>query len=157
VQHLSTFFRKNLKRQSDEVSLRDELEHVQAYLQIEQARFADRLQVQWQIPDAVLECRLPAFSLQPVVENAIKHGISQMLEPGCLTLTAEQRYGCLQLTVRDNAGLYQPPADKCGLGMNIVDRRIKARYGESYGVRVECEPEQFTRVLITLPTTEVPC
>jgi two-component system, LytTR family, sensor kinase len=41
--------------------------------------------------------------------------------------------------------------------MNIVDRRIKARYGESYGVRVECEPEQFTRVLITLPTMEVPC
>ncbi len=157
VQHLSTFFRKNLKRQSDEVSLRDELEHVQAYLQIEQARFADHLSVQWQIPEALLECRLLAFSLQPVVENAIKHGISQMLEPGCLTLSAEASQGVLQLVVSDNAGLYQPPADRSGLGMNIVDRRLKARYGEQYGVRVECEPGRLTRVLITLPLTEVAC
>ena len=157
VQHLSTFFRKNLKRQSDEVSLRDELEHVDAYLQIEQARFADHLQVQWQIPDSLLESRLLAFSLQPVVENAIKHGISQMLEPGCLTLSAEAAAGCLQLVVSDNAGLYQPPADRSGLGMNIVDRRIKARYGEQYGVRVECEPGLLTRVIITLPQTEVSC
>ena len=157
VQHLSTFFRKNLKRQSDEVSLRDELEHVQAYLQIEQARFADHLSVQWQIPEALLECRLLAFSLQPVVENAIKHGISQMLEPGCLTLAAEVREDYLQLVVSDNAGLYQPPADKSGLGMNIVDRRIKARYGEQYGVRVECDPGLLTRVIISLPLTEVLC
>ncbi len=157
VQHLSTFFRKNLKRQSDEVSLRDELEHVQAYLQIEQARFADHLSVQWQIPESVLECRLLAFSLQPVVENAIKHGISQMLEPGCLTLGAEAQADALQLVVSDNAGLYQPPADKSGLGMNIVDRRLKARYGEQYGVRVECEPGRLTRVIISLPLTEVLC
>ena len=157
VQHLSTFFRKNLKRQSDEVSLRDELEHVQAYLQIEQARFADHLSVQWQIPESLLECRLLAFSLQPVVENAIKHGISQMLEPGCLTLSAEASEGYLQLVVSDNAGLYQPPVDKSGLGMNIVDRRIKARYGEQYGVRVECEPGRLTRVIITLPRMEVSC
>ena len=157
VQHLSTFFRKNLKRQSDEVSLRDELEHVQAYLQIEQARFADNLSVQWQIPESLLECRLLAFSLQPVVENAIKHGISQMLEPGCLTLSAEALQGVLQLVVSDNAGLYQPPADRSGLGMNIVDRRLKARYGEQYGVRVECEPGRLTRVIITLPLTEVAC
>lgn len=157
VQHLSTFFRKNLKRQSDEVSLRDELEHVQAYLQIEQARFADHLSVQWQIPEPLLECRLLAFSLQPVVENAIKHGISQMLEPGCLTLSAEALQGVLQLVVSDNAGLYQPPADRSALGMNIVDRRLKARYGEQYGVRVECEPGRLTRVIITLPLTEVAC
>jgi len=113
--------------------------------------------VQWQIPEALLECRLLAFSLQPVVENAIKHGISQMLEPGCLTLAAEVREDYLQLVVSDNAGLYQPPADKSGLGMNIVDRRIKARYGEQYGVRVECEPQRLTRVIITLPLTEVLC
>ncbi len=157
VQHLSTFFRKNLKRQSDEVSLRDELEHVQAYLQIEQARFADHLRVQWQIPEALLESRLLAFSLQPVVENAIKHGISQMLEPGCLTLSAGASAGRLLLEVSDNAGLYRPPADRSGLGMNIVDRRLKARYGEQYGVRVECEPGLLTRVIITLPLTEVSC
>lgn len=80
-----------------------------------------------------------------------------MLEPGCLTLSAEALQGVLQLVVSDNAGLYQPPADRSGLGMNIVDRRLKARYGEQYGVRVECEPGRLTRVIITLPLTEVPC
>ena len=65
----------------DEVTLADELEHVNAYLHIEQARFAEHLSVQIQIPEPLLEYRLPTFSLQPIVENAIKHGISQMFEP----------------------------------------------------------------------------
>ncbi|WP_204277231.1 histidine kinase, partial [Klebsiella aerogenes] len=70
----STFFRKNLKRSDDEVSLADEIEHVNAYLQIEKARFADRLEIAVSLPEALLAARLPAFSLQPIVENAIKHG-----------------------------------------------------------------------------------
>ena len=107
VHHLSTFFRKNLKRQGDEVTLADELEHVNAYLHIEQARFAEHLSVQIQIPEPLLEYRLPTFSLQPIVENAIKHGISQMFEPGRLTLTARQEGEQLVLEVEDNAGLYQ--------------------------------------------------
>ncbi len=151
VQHLSTFFRKNLKRQSDEVTLGDELEHVEAYLHIEQVRFADRLRVSRQIPDALRECRVPAFSLQPVVENAVKHGISQLLGPGELTLQASAHDGCLLLQVSDNAGLYRPPSEKGGLGISIVDRRIKARYGASYGLDVYCEPEVLTRVSIRLP------
>ncbi|WP_422775265.1 sensor histidine kinase, partial [Pseudomonas aeruginosa] len=76
VQSLSTFFRKNLKRSDDEVSLADEIEHVNAYLQIEKARFADRLEIAVSLPEALLAVRLPAFSLQPIVENAIKHGTS---------------------------------------------------------------------------------
>ncbi len=77
VHHLSTFFRKNLKRPGDEVTLADELEHVNAYLHIEQARFAEHLSVQIQISRAA--AGVPAARLspcQPIVENAIKHGIS---------------------------------------------------------------------------------
>ncbi|MFQ2226974.1 sensor histidine kinase [Aeromonas hydrophila] len=157
VHHLSTFFRKNLKRQGDEVTLADELEHVNAYLHIEQARFAEHLSVQIQIPEPLLEYRLPTFSLQPIVENAIKHGISQMFEPGRLTLTARQEGEQLVLEVEDNAGLYQAKREESGLGMNIVDRRIKARYGAEYGVTIHCEPHQSTRVRITLPLQESPC
>ncbi|AGM45286.1 sensor protein LytS [Aeromonas hydrophila ML09-119] len=157
VHHLSTFFRKNLKRQGDEVTLADELEHVNAYLHIEQARFAEHLSVQIQIPEPLLEYRLPTFSLQPIVENAIKHGISQMFEPGRLTLTARQEGEQLVLEVCDNAGLYQAKREESGLGMNIVDRRIKARYGAEYGVTIHCEPHQSTRVRIILPLQESPC
>ncbi|WP_204349775.1 sensor histidine kinase, partial [Klebsiella pneumoniae] len=79
VQSLSTFFRKNLTRSDDEVRLADEIEHVNAYLQIENARFADRLEIAVSLPEALLAVRLPAFSLQPIVENAIKHGTSHLL------------------------------------------------------------------------------
>ena len=157
VHNLSTFFRKNLKRQGDEVTLADELEHVNAYLHIEQARFAEHLSVQIDIPEPLLEYRLPTFSLQPIVENAVKHGISQMFEPGLLTLTARVEAQRVVLEVCDNAGLYQTKQEGSGLGMNIVDRRIKARYGAEYGVAIDCVPHQSTRVRITLPLQESPC
>jgi two-component system LytT family sensor kinase len=157
VHHLSTFFRKNLKRQGDEVSLADELEHVNAYLHIEQARFAEHLSVEIHIPEPLLEYRLPTFSLQPIVENAIKHGISQMFEPGRLTLTARVEGARVVLEVCDNAGLYQANREGSGLGMNIVDRRIKARYGPEYGVTIQCTPHHSTRVRIAFPLQESPC
>lgn len=155
VQYLSTFFRKSLKRPGNEVTLKDEIEHVNAYLQIEQARFAGRLDVRMGVPDALFNVRLPAFTLQPIVENAIKYGISQLIEPGQVEIGAQQEGNNLCLWVEDNAGLYRPTADSDGLGMNIVDRRIKIRYGEQYGLSVECEPERHTRVTIRLPMEEV--
>ncbi|ATA26269.1 histidine kinase [Brenneria goodwinii] len=151
VLSLSTFFRKNLKRSNDEVTLSDELEHVNAYLEIEKARFADHLTVDITLPDELLEARLPAFSLQPIVENAIKHGISQMLEIGHIHISGRLHANTLELTVEDNAGMYQPPTGGDGLGMNLVDRRIKARYGKSFGVTVVCQADEFTRVEVRVP------
>lgn len=154
VQYLSTFFRKSLKRPSGEVSLRDEIEHVDAYLQIELARFSGHLNVRMAVPDELMEVRLPAFTLQPIVENAIKYGISQLLEPGQVCIGAAREGSDLCLWVEDNAGLYQPKETCDGLGMNLVDRRIKIRYGEGYGVQVACEPDLHTRVMIRLPMEE---
>ncbi|OJB81646.1 histidine kinase [Yersinia ruckeri] len=151
VLSLSTFFRKNLKRSHDIVTLSDEIEHVNAYLEIEKARFADRLSVNIHLPDHVLEARLPAFSLQPIVENAIKHGISQMFNNGQITLRGKLQDDILTLDIEDNAGLYQPKLGGDGLGMNLVDRRIKVRYGDQYGVTVNCEAEKFTRITIKVP------
>jgi two-component system LytT family sensor kinase len=157
VQYLSTFFRKSLKRAGNDATLQDEIEHVDAYLQIELARFADRLNVRIQVPPELLGLRLPAFSLQPIVENAIKHGISQLLEPGQISIEAQLLDGVLTVAVQDSAGLYQPSPDGDGLGMNLVDRRIKIRYGESFGVTVRCEPDRWTRVEIRLPAQPTPC
>lgn len=154
VLSLSTFFRKNLKRSSDEVTLGDEMAHVMAYLEIEKARFADHLEVNIQLPPHLLESRLPSFSLQPIVENAIKHGTSQMFNTGRLVIYGSEQQGSLRLVVEDNAGLYQPrTSDNDGLGMELVDRRIKARYGSHYGIAVSCESERYTRVQIEVPLT----
>jgi len=155
VQYLSTFFRKNLKRPSDEVTLQDELEHVNAYLQIEMARFAGRLTVDIEVPEALQGVQLPPFSLQPIVENAIKHGTSQLFGPGRVRIGAQEGPDGLLLWVEDNAGLYRPGTGGGGLGMSLVDRRIKGRFGERFGVEVACEQECFTRVTIHLPKTRL--
>ncbi|WP_252346110.1 sensor histidine kinase [Paludibacterium sp. B53371] len=151
VQHLSTFFRKNLKRQTEEVTLADEIEHVNAYLKIQQARFADKLQVVFVFEPDTLNSLLPAFSLQPIVENAVKHGTAQLLGQGRIEIGSALQNDGLLIWVEDNAGLYKPSISKDGLGMNLVDRRIKARFGERYGLSVQCEPDRTTRVDIHLP------
>lgn len=151
VQYLSTFFRKNLKRPSDIVTLADELEHVNAYLQIEKARFQAQLNVQLRLPERLTHQRLPAFTLQPIVENAIKHGTSQLLGTGEIIIQASQEGEFLRLDVQDNAGLYQLTQDGQGLGMSLVDKRLRAQFGESCGISVACEPDRLTCVTLRMP------
>ncbi|OTA17915.1 alginate biosynthesis protein AlgZ/FimS [Xenorhabdus vietnamensis] len=151
VQYLSTFFRKNLKRSEDIATLENEIEHVNAYLQIEKARFRERLQIAIEIPEALRHAKLPAFSLQPMVENAIKHGTSQLLDTGQITIRAYQDINLLRVEIEDNAGLYCPEQMGDGLGISLVDKRLRLRYGECYGVHVECQPETFTRIILCLP------
>lgn len=157
VQYLSTFFRKNLKRPSEIVTLADEIEHVNAYLQIEQARFQSRLRVQLNIPQSLSQVQLPAFTLQPIVENAIKHGTSQLLGVGEVAVNACQNGDYLQLSIEDNAGLYQEKNTSSGLGMSLVDKRLRARYGDDCGIKVDYESDRFTRITLRLPLEETPC
>ncbi|MFM5519812.1 LytS/YhcK type 5TM receptor domain-containing protein [Aeromonas jandaei] len=149
--HLSRFFRKNLKRQSGLTTLQEEQEHCRSYLEIELARFGDRLTVQNDIPAHLATLQLPSFTLQPLIENAIKHGISTLLDKGCLHLYTEETQEAVTIHVEDNAGAWQPRPAGDGLGMTIVDRRLKSAFGERYGVTVSCEPEQWTRISVTLP------
>ncbi len=149
--HLSLFFRKNLKRQSGLTTLREEQEHCQSYLEIEQARFGERLTVINEIPPHLADMQLPSFTLQPLIENAIKHGICSLLEQGRIRLFAEEGPEGVTLCVEDNAGAWQPGPQGDGLGMSIVDRRLKSAFGERFGIQVQCEPEQWTRASFTLP------
>ncbi|MDR3440691.1 sensor histidine kinase [Telmatospirillum sp.] len=151
VQNLSTFFRKNLKRSSEEAGLADEIEHVNAYLQIELARFSPHLSVDIDMPEDLLDARLPAFTLQPIVENAIKHGTSQLMCDGLIRIEAVRDGNDLVISVEDNAGLYEARPGGDGLGMSLVDRRIKSRYGDGFGITVECERDAFTRVKLRIP------
>lgn len=155
VQYLSTFFRKNLKRPSEIVTLADEIEHVNAYLQIEKARFQSRLQVSLTVPEELAHQQLPAFTLQPIVENAIKHGTSQLLDTGEVSITARREGQYLMLDIEDNAGLYQPATQGSGLGMNLVDKRLRERFGDDFGISVACEADHFTRITLRLPLEEL--
>ncbi len=154
--HLSNFFRKNLKRSSDVSTLEEELEHVRAYLEIEKARFEGRLAVATDVDPALLSLRMPAFTLQPLVENAFKHGLSTTLGEGRATIRAYRRDGAALVEIEDNAGAWVEPRERAGLGMQIVDKRVKNLYGEHFGVSVVCVPRELTRVTVRLPVEGVP-
>jgi len=148
--HLSNFFRKNLKRTGNTSTLEEELNHIQSYLLIEKARFEDRLQLEMDIDPALLPLQLPLFTLQPIVENAIKHGISNMLDQGIIRLSAVREPGCVRISVEDNAGSFAE-RDQKGLGMKIVEKRIKNLCGDSHGLKISCTPGERTVISITIP------
>jgi len=154
LHYLSDYFRKNLKTSDDTTTLGYELEHVRSYLEIEKARFEDRLQVQIDIPEHLLAQIVPVFTLQPIVENSIKHGTSELLDTGIIKITCTEDNDSFTLTVEDNAGLYEKSNSK-GIGLKI-DERIRMRYGTHYGIDIQCEPEQWTRVNIHLPKNKEP-
>ncbi len=151
--NLSHFFRKNLKRSADITSLDEELKHVESYLTIERARFGERLTVEIEIDPTHRSIMLPCFTLQPIIENAIKHGTSHLLESGLIKVSLDIEQDHLCLSVSDNAGLYQEPEDNAdaGLGLDIVNKRIKNQFGPDYGLTIYCEPNIKTCVSIRLP------
>lgn len=151
IQQLAQFLRINLKRTTGLVTLEDELEHIESYLTIEKARFIDKLEVNIHIDESLRHYRLPAFTLQPIIENAVKHGTSHMLDKGIIQVTASITDELLLLEVTDNAGLYQLKENSEGLGMNLVHKRLQNQFGSEYGLKVESEPESYTKVSIQLP------
>ncbi len=149
--HLSNFFRKNLKRSSELASIEEELDHVNSYLKIEKARFEDKLQVSLDVAPELRQLKIPTFTLQPIIENAIKHGVSAMLEQGVVKLSVRRDSQSLTIEIEDNAGTYSEKANDGGLGMNIVDKRIKNLCGGQYGITASCVPEERTLITITFP------
>ena len=136
------------------MTLEEELAHISSYLEIEKARFGERLTVNQEIDPALLSLQIPVFTLQPLIENAIKHGVADLLEYGQVWVRAYRQQGLVVIEVEDNAGNYTKPIDTQGLGMRLVDQRIKNVYGNEYGLTVDCEPQQKTLVQVRLPLSE---
>lgn len=149
--HLSNFFRKNLKRVNDLSTLEEELDQVNSYLQIEKARFDDRLTIEIDIDDSLMKMILPTFTLQPLVENAFKHGISNTLGQGITRIRAFRRDGWAFIEVEDNAGIFHEKETEEGHGIKIVDKRLKGRFGSNSGVTAFCRPNELTRMTIKIP------
>ncbi|MFL9591427.1 LytS/YhcK type 5TM receptor domain-containing protein [Aeromonas schubertii] len=149
--HLSRFFRKNLKRPEGLSTLAEELAHCDDYLEIELARFGDHLSVERHIDPAHLALKLPSFTLQPLIENAIKHGTAQLLTQGKILIASEERGEEIALIIEDNAGLWRQHEGGEGLGMTLVERRLKSACGPRAALTVECQPDCHTRIILSLP------
>jgi two-component system, LytTR family, sensor kinase len=118
---------------SQEVPLRKELDFLTRYLEIEQTRFGERLQVRLQIDPATMDASVPNLILQPLVENAIKHGIEPHARPGIVELRAQRHDGALRLEVEDNgAGLQSGKPSGFGVGLSNTRARLEQLYGNEH-------------------------
>lgn len=133
-----------------EVSLREELEFLNNYLEIEQTRFQDRLTVKMNVEPAALSASVPYLILQPLVENAIKHGIAPRAEPGVIDISAVRDNGRVQLKVRDNGRGLGSHTIK-GIGLSNTQARLQQLYGQNYGFEMKNADGGGLEVTISIP------
>jgi two-component system, LytTR family, sensor histidine kinase AlgZ len=148
---LAEFFRRGLALgDRPEVSLAEELAVARAYLAIEGLRLGRRLSVEEAIDDASLACFLPPLLLQPLVENALRHGIATLVEGGVLRLEARTDGRTLRLRVENPFDPESPARPGVGLGLANVRKRLQVRYGEAGRLDAERSEDHF-RVALVLP------
>jgi two-component system, LytTR family, sensor kinase len=135
--------------QADEVSLADEFAFVDGYLEIEQARFGDRLRVTRHIDPAALDALVPHLVLQPLVENAVRHGVGPRLSGGTVELRAERRGGTLALEVRDDGVGAAEFAE--GVGIANTRARLAHLYGADHQFAVSSSPGTGFSLAIEIP------
>lgn len=133
---LSDLLRASLENGgTQEVSLKEELEFLKNYLEIERTRFHDRLTIRLDVDPAALSARVPNLILQPLVENAIRHGIAPRASAGLVEIRAQRENGMVQLQVRDNGpGLSSSAPEKLsdGIGLSNTRARLEQLYGASH-------------------------
>jgi sensor histidine kinase YesM len=156
LERLAELFRYTLRldrERADFVTLEDEWRMIDSYLCLERIRMGDRLCVDASFDDDALSCAVPAFTLQPIVENAIVHGLSPKVGAGTLVLRARESGDRLTIEVRDDGvgRSASPSANGNGLGLRAVRQRLAARHGELASVDIADVVGGGTSVTITLP------
>ncbi|MBR3058318.1 MAG: sensor histidine kinase [Clostridiales bacterium] len=172
VGNLSDFFRLSLNKGKETVLVSEELQHVRSYLEIQQVRYQDILRFEINVSESINDYRIPKLTVQPIVENALYHGIKNKRGGGTITITSEEKPDYYSIIVEDdgkgmaedrlrevrralrernaeNGGVY---GEKSGVyGIYNVNERIMLTYGEQYGVHIESRLDKGTRVVIRLP------
>ncbi len=166
---LSQIFRYSIKGM-EEVYVKEEVDIVSSYIQIQQIRFGNRFDVEYDFTEKALECKMPKMILQPVVENAIYHGLEPMLEKGGLRISGRVAEDNLFISVTDDGvGIGEEELAKLkldlgrkivgnvlpgnvGIGIVNVNNRLKLKYGEEYGITVESGLGKGTEIILKIPS-----
>jgi two-component system sensor histidine kinase YesM len=176
VGSLSDFFRASLGQGRDIVTIGDEMKHVSSYLKIQQVRYQDILTYSIEVPHDIYGSMIPKITLQPLVENALYHGIKNKRGGGSITITGKIESGCIYLYIEDNGiGMTaerleqinrkknagektENEADAGGnreeaeiFGLYNVNERIRLKFGQRYGIHVDSEYGKGTVVTVLLP------
>lgn len=161
---LGDLLRASLRTSGDQrVPLRDELALVRAYLEVEGARFSDRLRVRYEVEDAALDCLVPDLLLQPLVENAVRHGIAPRPEGGTIVVAARRVAGRLELSVADDgvglaatSGTTDAPAGQRGVGLAATRERLSVLFGNRATLGLESGATGGAVARLTLPAETAP-
>jgi two-component system sensor histidine kinase YesM len=167
VMSLSRFFRTTLSGGRDIIPLKEEISHVEAYLQIQQFRYRDILSYRIDLPEELMEVPVIKMTLQPLVENALYHGIKYKREMGEISITARKEGENACICVTDNgigmkeedlvhlrnlvAGTEKPAPDNSGFGIVNVAQRLKLNFGEEYGLTIESVYGEGTTITVHTP------
>ena len=159
IARISDFLRHTLHEPgTQEVTLAAELEFATMYLDIQKIRFGDRLRVVVDVPPELASAAVPRLILQPVVENAIKHGISRRARPGGIEMAAVRSADSLVLTIRNDGPPLAPDAaaSPSSIGIANVRSRLRGLHGDAGTLCIRDEPGRGVRVTITVPWREAP-
>jgi two-component system, sensor histidine kinase YesM len=164
VKDLSKLLRIGLSKGKTMISIGEEVEHVQAYSRLQMKRYPDNFEVFWEIDDEVLSCTTPKVILQPLVENAIFHGVSSMDGEGAIWIRIRRAADTVEMIVEDNGFLpvdmerleriVRGEVDDKGYGIRNVNQRIQLHFGEAYGLRYFQRDGGGIQAVITLPLLE---
>lgn len=167
VGSLSDFFRTSLNQGKDMVSVKEELQHSRSYLEIQQVRYQDILQYEIQVPEPLFCYLIPKITIQPLVENALYHGIKNKRGIGKIIITGKREKDYFVLIVEDNgAGMSRERLEAVREGMNKksqtekdiyalynVNERIRLNFGQKYGLSIDSVLGEGTTVQVMLPFT----
>lgn len=168
VGSLSEFFRTSLNQGKDIISIREELQHVRSYLEIQQVRYQDILQYEIHVPEELYCYTIPKITIQPLVENALYHGIKNKRGPGRIEVSGRMERDFFVLQIKDNGigiskdrlrqvrdGIQNKvPTENDIYGLYNVNERIRLNFGESYGISIDSIHGEGTVVKIILPYVE---
>ena len=160
--HLSVFFRTVLSKGEDVISLHDEVLHTKSYLEIQQIRYSDILDYTIELPQDMEEIRLPKMTLQPLVENALYHGVKEKRGKSSIWITFEDAGRDIVIQVKDDGiGMTEDRLrevqeglknnQSVGFGMSAVEGRLKLYYGEEYGLDICSKYQEGTVIRVNIP------
>jgi two-component system LytT family sensor kinase len=163
VVEFADFTRYSFRRHGDFTTLAEELRCIDRYLLLERARFGDRVQVSLRIAPEVLSTVIPFLSLQPLVENAVRHGLEAKEGPGRISITAHDSGAFAEVIIEDDGVGIDPEqlrsvlaghADGDHVGLRNVDARLRQVYGEDHGLVIETAPGEGTLITMRVPKSQ---
>jgi two-component system sensor histidine kinase YesM len=161
VNALARLFRISISRGHELIPIRNELQHAESYLQIQAHRYKNQFVYCFDADEDCMDYLCNKITLQPILENAIYHGLNGLVDDGSIEVTVRGDGDDVVFTVKDNGSGMSPEqisaimskehSDKAGIGIKNVDDRLKIYFGSAYGISIDSTPDVGTTVYIRMP------